>query len=176
MKAEEESFREVLRETGMKWLLSWATTPEEGLARFLEKMDEFCAEYNRRFSNPGAPATLPQRICRRTILEEHARDPRNVRAFLQAYASSCTPCMLVMVWRVLWGAEIRGAELRYEEASREKPFCLRVVLQAPHEEIPDPPYESADLHDFTVLRHFGLLGIDGRFILDGFYALNLRGD
>ena len=75
--------------------------------------------------------------------------------------------MLVMVWRLLQGAEVAEVELHYR---LQKSFGLRVKVVSAEGE-PEEVYESDDIDDAAVFRHFGILKMDDHPVFDGFYAL-----
>ena len=78
--------------------------------------------------------------------------------------------MLLMVWRIIQGMEIKDIQLSYQ---RQQTFQVRVVLQSPYGE-EDEPYHSSNIHDFALLRQIGIHEVSGRPVFDGFYALKLR--
>lgn len=79
--------------------------------------------------------------------------------------------MLLMVWRIIQGMEIKDVELSY---SRQHSFQLSVTLESPYGET-DPPYSSTNIQDFSLFRHVGTMEVRGRPVFDGFYPLKLRG-
>src|SRR5206468_3553649 len=106
------------------------------------------------------------------LAAEYRRNPHKVRAFLQALGSVRSPDMLIMVWRVLQGMGIASVQLDYQS---EEAFRLRIRLSSPHESQSLEEYESDDIKDAAVLRHFGTTnGAGGRPVYSGFYALNLQ--
>ncbi len=82
--------------------------------------------------------------------------------------------MLVMVWRILQGLTIRQVEMTYRE---QDTFELRVVLARPGDgEDSLESYESHDINDAALLRHFGIATISGRPLFDNFFPLRFKAD
>jgi hypothetical protein len=79
--------------------------------------------------------------------------------------------MLLMVWRIIQGMEVREIQVNYQ---RQQSFEVRVVLESPYGEV-DHPYISRNIHDFALFRHIGILEIGGAPVFDGFYTLRVRG-
>ena len=69
-------------------------------------------------------------------MAEYERNPQKVRGFFQALGGTRTPEMLLMVWRIIQGMEIKDIQLSYQ---RQQAFEVRVVLQSPYGE-EDAPY------------------------------------
>jgi hypothetical protein len=112
-----------------------------------------------------------------TLIAEYDRNPHKVTAFLQALVSTRSPQMLVMAWRVLQGADIQAIDMKYENLRpawplRNPQFEMRITLSALEGESPEV-YESSDVFDATVLRHFGLAKANEQPLFDGFYPLRL---
>jgi hypothetical protein len=78
--------------------------------------------------------------------------------------------MLLMVWRIIQGMEIKEVQLSY---LRQETFGVRVILQSPYGG-EDAPYISSNINDFALLRQIGVHEISGRPVFDGFYALKVR--
>jgi len=105
------------------------------------------------------------------LLNEYKHNPHKVRAFLQVLATA-SPRMLVMVWRILHGMQVASVEMEYQARSK---FHLRVRLSSPDDPAGTEQYESTDIDDAVVLRHLGVMKMNGHPFFDGFYALNLSG-
>jgi hypothetical protein len=102
------------------------------------------------------------------LAAEAQRNPHKVKAFLQALGFSNSPEILVMVWRILQGLDIRDVSVTYRE---RETFAVEVCL-ARHGEGEDglEHYRSGDINDVTLLRHFGVAIINGKPLFEGFYA------
>ena len=94
---------------------------------------------------------------------------QKVEAFLQALGTTRSPQMLVMVSRILAGASIQQVTMSY---AAQQNFQLQVILATPYGET-DSPYESTNINDAGLLRHFGIMTMNGQPLFDGFYALHL---
>ncbi len=88
---------------------------------------------------------------------------------MQVIGSVETPDILVMAWRIIEGMNI--AELSVKYAS-EQAFHMTVKLRSPYDE-DDEIYESHDIDDAVILRHLGVMKMNGMPIFDGFYPLKL---
>ncbi len=106
------------------------------------------------------------------LIAQYEQHPFQVDAFLQALGVTRNPVMLVMVWRILQGATISSVTLQYENMQS---FHLRVALTSPYGEGEPEEYESRSVNDAGLLRHFGIMTVDGQPVFDGFYALRLGG-
>jgi hypothetical protein len=78
--------------------------------------------------------------------------------------------MLLMVWRIIQGMQIKDIQILYH---RQQSFKLRVTLES-HDGDDDEIYESEKIQDFALLRHVGILEISGKPVLDGFYPLKVQ--
>jgi hypothetical protein len=90
-------------------------------------------------------------ISESSLVNEYAKNPQLVRSFFQALRGTRTPEMLLMVWRIIQGMEIKEVELAYR---RQQTFNVTVVLESPYGE-GDETYRSSNIHDFTLLGHIG---------------------
>ena len=75
--------------------------------------------------------------------------------------------MLVMVWRILHGDLIQSIEMKYAQKSE---FRLDVTLEDP-ESGQTSRYQSLDIDDAALVRHFGIMKMSDLPLFDGFYAL-----
>ena len=132
------------------------------LRRVLAEVDQ---ESRRRLGG-NAP-----RFGEETLAQEHERNPSKVVAFLQALATTTSPHMLLMVWRILQGMKIASVEASYQEQSA---FRLVVRLRSPYDEADRmEEYVSDNILDAGLLRHFGIMLVDNLPLFDGFYPLRL---
>lgn len=124
----------------------------------------------------GRLAKAGERIARLTTgrlslsVGELAKLPEDmVDAFLQALVSTSSEELLAMSWLLIWGAQVSDLQVRYYE---QKEFSLRVTIAS--EYLPQPAtFCSADVDDLALLRHLGILRVDGRPVLDGFFPLHM---
>lgn len=149
-------FKDACREAGLSWYADWMSKHKDCELEVESLISGFNAEYIRRFSIDNTFTDLIKR------LSSHQR-----KAVLQAFVSTHSPFMIVMAYRIVMGARIKSVSLNYES---EDHCQLKVTLS----DKAAPDYQSNDIHDATVLRHFGVLTMDNKPIFDGFYALNLQ--
>ena len=157
----------LLRGNNLGWMIDLYTPKDRAIPFLLEQLNEFAAEYRRRFPN-DVPFTLE------ALTAEAERNPHKVRAFLQAQAATRSPAMLVMVWRILQGLSIRQVEMKYQELEA---FSLFVALGRPgmKPDDPDPDvYSSQDIMDVRLLRNFGVGTVTGKPLFDGFFPLRSK--
>jgi hypothetical protein len=133
----------------------------------VENFQTASRDYDERFAAYGAPIpplNLPN-------LEQLGKDnSHKLKAFLQALDSASTPAMLVMVWRVLHGDLIKAIDMKCEY---ENEFHLLVILEDPQTgQI--SKYESHDIDDASLVRHFGTMKVSDKPLFDGFYALRTQ--
>jgi hypothetical protein len=157
------SLEEAIRRAGEGRLIDSFTPPEQAIAHFLGILELVQQEGRARLGG-HAP-----RIDEETLVHEFQRNPQRTRGFFQALGGGRTPEMLLMVWRIIQGMQVMEIVIDYR--LRES-FRARVVLVSPHGE-EDAPYASTDIHDFTLLRHIGILEMGGAPVFDGFYALGI---
>jgi len=158
-----EKLVEMIHACDQQWLIEYFEPPDEAAAHLCDLIQRAETERNRRHVG-GLPLTID------TLNDLFARQQHRVTAFLQALGGTRTPTMLVMVWRVLQGMEIDQLVMEYNRA--EKRFFLRIELVSPYGE-PTEAYESDEINDAALVRHFGIMKMDGRPIMDGFYALRM---
>jgi hypothetical protein len=146
--------RAALEAAGSSWLLKyWGKDQDRALDQTLQALDEFAAEYERRFRYRPDPFALP------------GQDPARGRAFFQADTLALSAEMKILVWRILLGCEIHRVEFHYESAGGTD---LTVTLRTPYGE--EEQYRGQQSRDFKVLRHFGATGVDNHLVLQGYYA------
>jgi hypothetical protein len=158
------TLEETIRHSGEGWLIDWFAPPEKAMGHIRDTLQAVHRQAQERLGE-GAPD-----LSEAAIVEEYRRKPRQVRAFFQALGGSRTPEMLLMVWRIIQGMEVKDIQLSYH---RQKSFKVDVVLESQDGE-QDERYTSTNVHDFALFRHIGILEIGGRPVLDGFYALRVR--
>jgi hypothetical protein len=154
------TLEDAIRHAGEGWLVDTFSPPENAMPTILRVLEEVQRESRDRLGHNGPD------FSEETLVREYHRNPRQVTAFFQALGGTRTPNMLLMVWRILQGMEVKEIQLTYR---RQEIFHLRVVLESPYGE-EDEPYDSTDIGDFALLRHLGSLTISGLPVFDGFYA------
>lgn len=159
------TLEEAIRHAGEGWLIDSFAPPEAAMPHILQTLDAVQQEAQRRLGG-DAP-----HFSEAALVQEYHRNPLRVRAFLQALGGTRTPGMLLMVWRIIQGMEVKEIQMGYE---RQQSFEVRVILESPYGE-QDEPYVSGNIHDFALFRHIGIMEIGGAPVFDGFYALKVRG-
>jgi hypothetical protein len=141
---------------------AYAPSPDRLLDYLLECLDKVTAQYHARVG--GSTSFAPE-----ALEAEWSRNPHKIRAFLQATRMTKSPEMLVMVWRILQGLSIQEVKMKYYE---RKSFELVVVLAEPgSQQNTSETYQSTDIFDTRLLRHFGMSTAVGRPIFNGFFPL-----
>ena len=158
------SLEEAIRDAGEGWLIDSFAPPEQAIPHLRECLQLVHVLGQSRFGGNAPVLSEP------AIVHEYNLQPLKVRGFFQSLGGSRTPEMLLMVWRIIQGMEIK--DIRFSYLKQEK-FEVRVVLESPYGE-EDPPYVSNAIQDFTLFRHIGIIECGGP-IFDGFYALKVRG-
>jgi hypothetical protein len=158
------TLEEAIRQSGEGWLLDWFPPQETAMGRIRRAIDAVNDLAKQRLAG-NAPD-----VSETSLIGEYQRNPQRVRGFFQAMGRSRTPEMLLMVWRIMQGMEIKDVQIAYR---RREEFRATVVLESPYGE-EDAPYTSTDINDFTLFRHIGVLEVSGRPVFDGFYALSMR--
>jgi hypothetical protein len=152
----------LVRDAGEDWLLDEYAPPEGALGHVRRLLGEISAEAVARGLDPFDETIL---------VAEWEQNPHHVQAFLQTLGGHRSPQMLLMAWRAIRGAEIRDVRLDFRR-SRSCDFV--VVLRDAEADGRDEIYESDNIEDAALLRHFGIARIDGRPVFDGFWPLRIR--
>jgi hypothetical protein len=162
--SEAASLEKLIRECDLDWMIDWYAPQTEAIDFWLRFLAEVNLEFRRRFGD-----SAPQ-LCVGALATEYGRNPLKIAAFLQAMSGMGSPQLLVMVWRItIQGLEIESVQMDYYARTS---FSLRVKLRSPA--LPDPEiYESDDIADAKLIRHFGTLKSQGRPLFSGFYPLRL---
>lgn len=155
-----QSLEQLIRNIGGAWMLDAFKTPEEAYLYFSDLLQPVEQLARQRFGQEVLGLSA------QALGTAYGRSPHKVRAFIQAMGESNSAEMLIMVWRILQGMEIQHLEMKYVLSSE---FSLAVTLRSPYGE-PDETYHSDNIDDAALVRHFGVMKIDERPILDGFYA------
>ena len=159
------NLEEVIRLCGEGWLLDSFAPPGAAIKHHRETLAQI-----RDLAVARLGAEAPG-ISEETLVTEYQRNPLRVQALLQALGGTRTPEMLLMVWRLIEGMEIKEIEVAFH---RQESFSARVVLQSPCGG-DDETYSTSNIHDFALFRHIGAFEVAGRPVFDGFYALKAQG-
>ena len=162
--AQMSALEETIRQSGEGWIIDWFAPKDEALNHIRAALGQVQQRARERLDG-NAPD-----LSENALVAEYGRNPQKVRGFFQALGGTRTPEMLLMVWRIIQGMEIKEIQLSYQ---RQQAFEVRVVLQSPYGE-EDAPYLSSNIHDFALFRQIGVHEISGRPVFDGFYALKVR--
>ena len=155
----------LIRKCDLGWMIDMYYPQEQALPHLLRQLTRLTDAFRAQF---GYECSFDPE----TLARESERNPHTIRAFLQALAATGKVEMLLMVWRILQGLSIRRVELSYVEKDR---FQLVITLALPDGDSSSPEvYESDDINDAKLLRHFGITTIDGRPLFDGFFPLRNR--
>jgi hypothetical protein len=151
---------QAFQETGSGWVLRFDDR-DAILAQAAREIDEFIAAYRERFGETPDPFALLE------------ANPAKAAAFFQTFTGAAISIeMRLMIWMVIHGAEFVELHFAYRGPGVAE---IRVVILPPGGRQTEPEvFKSADLWDFQVLRHIGLLAVDGVPILDGYYAAASR--
>ncbi len=156
---ETKDLEAIIRDLREGWLIDLFSPPSEAMSHIRRRLAEANQYAQERYGNTAPELSEP------AILEEYGRNPQRVRGILQILGASCTPEILVLVWRLIQGSTIQTIEVHY---GRQSTFRMRVVLDGE-----DKPYTSEDINDFKVLRHVGIMKVGDAPVFDGFYPLRV---
>lgn len=140
--------------TGCGWILA---DPQKDriLAAVAREIDEFVAAYARRFHVTPEPFRLLQ------------DNPTKAAAFFQSLVGPPHSLDIrLLIWHLLTGADIVSVRFTYARGGES---TLVVQTETPYGEPAE--FTSTSAWDFRLFRHIGLLGMNDRAILDGYYAL-----
>ena len=155
----------LLRDNDLGWLIDMYAPSERAIPFLLGQLDQLAAEFQNRFRY--AVSFSPE-----TLSVEAKRNPHKILAFLQALGVSGNLDMLVMVWRILQGLTIREVSMSYQELQT---FHLRVTLCKSGQEADElETYDSRDINDAALLRHFGITMVDNQPLFDGFFPMRKK--
>lgn len=142
----------VLHAAGVGWVLQ--EDKDARLTQFLKEIDELSTDLRQRLS----PLPID-------VLPEMASEPNELRPLVQLFASPTSTTIRAMAYCVLRGADIKSVRFEYEMRRTAK---LRIVLtDNVHEEL---IFETDEIWDAEVLRHFGIMKSSGLPVLHGYYA------
>ena len=153
---------QLIRTCGEGWIIDCFSPKEEAVQRLRETLEAATVEANRR--------GLSISFAEESLIACYKEHSAQVIAFLQALGVTRDPVMLVMVWRIIQRQAISRVTMQYDE--NQATFRLTVVLANPYGAQEDV-YESTNIDDAALLRHFGIMKMDEKPVFDGFYALKL---
>ena len=139
----------ILSDSGAGWLLE--TDRDERLAAIGSDIREVQAELGK------LPASARVGALRLTAPE--------MKPFIQCFAVPMTNRIRAMVYCLLDGAELVELQFAYK---RKRSVRLHAVVELADGHM--EPFESHDLWDAEVLRHFGLMKMGDRPVIHGYYA------
>jgi hypothetical protein len=160
-KTQPENLEQLIRLCGEDWLIDAHEPKDQAVSHLRRALAAASDEAKSRDLEFGLGES--------ELLGEYKDHEAQVRAFLQALGATQEPAMLVMVSRILQGMTISRVAMEYED---KESFSLRVVLTSPYGEGSEE-YASSNIYDAALLRHFGIMKMDGKPVFDGFYALRL---
>ncbi len=155
------SLEQLIRACGEGWIIDFFSPKDQAVESLRKALQDASAEAARR--------QLPIQFTEKMLLATYAEHASQVGAFIQAMGATRNPSMLVMAWRIMQGMTVSRVDVSYQY---EKHFALRITLTDPYgnqEEV----YESRNINDAALLRHFGIMTMDGKPVFDGFYALKV---
>lgn len=159
-----QTLEEIIRHAREDWLVQYFAPPSEEIGHIRRTLEDVTRLAVERLGGDAPDVREP------ALVKEYERHPVQVKAFLQALGGTRTAAMLLMAWRVIQGMEIKTV---YMEYLRRDSFRLRVILGSPYSNN-DEEYESPNINDFSLLRHFAVMEINHKPVFDGFYPLRVR--
>lgn len=156
-----DDLEQLVRDCDLGWMVDSFSPKEQAIQVLRDALKAATTEAQRRH--------LPITLTEQALLAEYKSHSMQVCAFLQALGATRAPAMLVMVWRIIQGMNISQVQMSYEA---EKMFNLRVRLAPPGGQA-DEVYESTNINDAALLRHFGIMIMNDKPLFDGFYALTV---
>lgn len=141
----------VLSDAGVGWLLQ--TDRDERLAAIASDLRSVQAELSK------LPAPTSARVGALRL-----SDP-DMKPFIQCFAVPMTNRIRAMVYCLLDGAELVELQFAYKRKSSVHLHAVIELADGHKEE-----FDSHDLWDAEVLRHFGLMKMGNRPLIHGYYA------
>lgn len=106
----------------------------------------------------------------RDLLRDFAEDDGSLAAVVQTFATAMSTEFRVMAYVLVTGGEVERIRLKYDRlANIEISVRVKDHLGKRHD------FSSTELWDMEAFRHFGLLKVGGRPVIDGYYATRLPG-
>ena len=138
--------------------VGWLVVDPRNAGGLLLRLDEAAAEYSSRFRT------------RVDLLAACKAMPEKMQALLQNLGAGVSPSMLAMVARILL-REAAVLAVRFDYASHLDSVALHVEIYDPDQG--PQSFDSTDVWDAQVLRHFGLLMIGDKPSIAGYYAAKM---
>jgi hypothetical protein len=129
---------------------------EERASQVVSEVQAASKELERRFGRELEPP----------LLQQMAADPTGLKPLIQAFAVPMTAATRAMVYCILTGASVRRLSYEYEYKRSS-----RLVITLEFDSGETSTFESDNLWDAEVLRHFGFMKPGGEPVVDGYYAL-----
>ena len=148
-----QKLNELFNEADVGWVFS--QEPESTAKRILQEMDEMHSVLNERQFIP----------IKSSILEQISLSSQGYKPLIQSFASPMSAEIRAMVYCILNGGEIISLECRYK---RKSSSYVKVELEMPSGE--SLLFKSKEFWDFEALRHFGMMKVGGKPILDGYFS------
>lgn len=154
----EMTLRNVFAECDVGWVFEGESDEDASkrAQQILNEMRALSQHYATKFGRP-----LPEPI-ERLILSDVA----HFKPLVQSFASPLTTEMRTMIFCLLDGAHIKAVRFEYE---RKQHTRLEVDVGSDNTGV-RVCFQSDDLWDAEVLRHFGLFKMSGKPVIDGYYA------
>jgi len=124
------------------------------LAAIVSDLEAFIAEYAKRYKEQPDPFVLLD------------ANPSKASAFFETLTEPLSLEMRILVWQILLGAEITKIHFEY---GRTESFDLGIEILSP-DGVSKEEFCSNRVWDFAVLRHMGVLTVDNKPIIEGYYA------
>ncbi|XXY51963.1 hypothetical protein WME91_12550 [Sorangium sp. So ce269] len=158
MKPETHELASLFELSDVGWVFEYATfdeDPDDVNGRIRAEMVEVESILAKNF-----PARR-----RGGLVDEIREDVTKFKPLVQAFASPVTAAMRAMVYAVLDGADVTSIQFSYE---MKKFVDLRITVE--YETGEQATFSSDDGWDVEVLRHFGIMKLGGKPVIDGYYA------
>jgi hypothetical protein len=152
---------ELVRSLELGWRLDLSGPVEQRIHYLQRRLDDGDEAARARFSDGSVRITLEN------VSALAHQSPGRARAFVEQLFDDGSPEMLVMVWRILTGADLGTVHLDLEQGNR---FHLVIILR-PDRTGSEEKYESDDVSDLRLVSHFGISKLNGQLpLLLGFYS------
>ena len=100
------------------------------------------------------------------LFQEMKERTSELKAFIQTFAVPMTNVMRAMVYFIVAdSAEIKELSLNYKQ---KESFYLKIILDCDPIPLNNPEFESLDLWDIDLMRHFTYMKLSDAPIIDGF--------
>jgi hypothetical protein len=121
----------------------------------LREMDEVDRLFDDTFGRPIDPR-LAEAIC---------QDVARFKPLVQTFASSMTTPIRTMVYCILDGAQVKAIRFEYRLKA-----CAHLEVDVEYDSGERATFKSDNLWDAEALRHFGLMKMGDKPVIDGYYA------